>query len=65
MAVLADTVVANLMIDQTAVTDAGLLTLATIPTLSYVSAWNTQITDAGIEAALALPGRHPDLRVSN
>ncbi len=64
MAKLAGTTIQSLMIDRTAMMDAGLLTLAAMPTLSYVSARYSQITDAGIEAAMAVPGYHPDLRIS-
>jgi hypothetical protein len=54
----------SIQIGQTQVGDAGLLLLATIPTLTSVNASRSQITDAGVEAAMAVEGRNPSLRVS-
>ena len=64
MAHLVNLPLSSIQINYTAVGDAGLLLLATIPTLTSVNASKSQITDAGVEAAMAVEGRNPSLRVS-
>lgn len=60
---LTDIELENVMLNNTAVTDVGLLTLASIPSLRNISVRNAGATDAGIEAALAMPGRNERLQI--
>lgn len=54
---------ARITLDQSRVGDRGIAALAGIPTLGWISARGTRVTPAGIAAALAVPGRHPSLRI--
>lgn len=64
MAHLAGLELTSVQINETAVGDAGLLTLAGIASLTSISARRSAVTEAGVEAALALPGRNPRLNIS-
>jgi hypothetical protein len=55
----------QVMVNDTAVSDAGLLTLMASPTLTSINAYDSQVTEEGIAAALAVSGHHPDLRIYN
>ncbi|MCE1237738.1 MAG: hypothetical protein LWW93_15415 [Hyphomicrobiales bacterium] len=54
----------NVQVDETGVTDRAMPILAAIPTLRNISARKTGVTDAGVAAAMAVTGRHKDLRIS-
>lgn len=53
----------QVFLNGTAVTDDGLLLLAGIPSLSSIQVRRTAVSEAGVEAALELEGRHERLRI--
>jgi hypothetical protein len=53
------------MVERTQVTDAGLLVLAAVPTMTSITTRRSQVTEAGVAAAMALSGRNERLRISN
>jgi hypothetical protein len=63
VAALRHLALASISLDGSPVGDRGLVALAAIPTLGWISARGTRVTPAGVATALAVPGRHPSLRI--